>query len=116
MLIRCPWRGPRRAYTPLLGPGWAGQSSSPELEVRRRRGPARARARQDTFGVAAPGWLVQVDEEPVNTIDELLVAVRAGKFQGREWLRFRAIDSEGRPSVRALHPDGTFWPTVELVR
>jgi len=99
--------------------------------VAERGGPVRAHTRPgqglyfwyvfpgspaDTFGVAAPGWLVQVDEEPVNTIDELLVAVRAGKFQGREWLRFRAIDSEGRPSVRALHPDGTFWPTVELVR
>merc|ERR1712187_477855 len=70
----------------------------------------------DTFGVLAPGWLVQVDEEPTGGIDELLNAVKAGKFEGREWLRCRTMDCEGRPSVRALQPYPVFWPLIELAR
>jgi len=68
----------------------------------------------DTFGLSAPGWLVQVDDEELLSIDALLEAIHAGKFKGRDWLRCRTMDSEGRPTVRALQPDETFWPTVEL--
>lgn len=70
----------------------------------------------DTFGIKAPGWLVQVDDVELLSIDALLTAIRAGKFRGREWLRCRTMDSEGRPIVRALQPDPVFWPTVELTR
>jgi len=70
----------------------------------------------DTFGLSAPGWLVQVDEEATPSIDGLLDVIRSGKLSGREWLRCRTMDSEGRPTVRALQPDAKFWPTVELAR
>ncbi|CAE8581024.1 unnamed protein product [Polarella glacialis] len=70
----------------------------------------------DTFELAAPGWLVQVDSEPTPSIDRLLELLRSGKFHGREWLRCHIMDSEGRPTVRALKPDQLFWPTVELTR
>eukprot|EP00929_Paragymnodinium_shiwhaense_P101545 TRINITY_DN64701_c0_g1_i1.p1 TRINITY_DN64701_c0_g1~~TRINITY_DN64701_c0_g1_i1.p1 ORF type:complete len:1087 (+),score=246.26 TRINITY_DN64701_c0_g1_i1:172-3432(+) len=70
----------------------------------------------DTFGVTGPGWLVQVDDEPTPSIERLLELIASGTFRGREWLRCRTVDSEGRPTVRALQPDRLFWPTVELVR
>lgn len=70
----------------------------------------------DTFGLVAPGWLVQVDDEATGSMDSILDALHAGKFQGREWLRCQTMDAEGRTTVRALQPDALFWPTVELVR
>jgi len=70
----------------------------------------------DTFGLVAPGWLVQVDDEATPNIDCLVQAACAGKFRGREWLRCCTMDSEGRPTVRALQPDPLFWPTMELHR
>mmetsp|Transcript_11262 Transcript_11262/g.26579 ORF Transcript_11262/g.26579 Transcript_11262/m.26579 type:complete len:1017 (+) Transcript_11262:1-3051(+) len=68
----------------------------------------------DTFGLMAPGWLVSVDDEATPNIGSLLEAVSSGKFRGREWLRCCTMDSEGRPTVRALQPDSVFWPTIEL--
>eukprot|EP00927_Polykrikos_kofoidii_P072471 TRINITY_DN68587_c0_g1_i1.p1 TRINITY_DN68587_c0_g1~~TRINITY_DN68587_c0_g1_i1.p1 ORF type:complete len:1221 (+),score=175.31 TRINITY_DN68587_c0_g1_i1:79-3663(+) len=70
----------------------------------------------DTFSIAGPGWLVQVNDEPTPSIEALLAVLRSGTLSGCTWLRCRTVDSEGRPTVRALQPDELFWPTVELVR
>jgi len=70
----------------------------------------------DTFSLIAPGWLVQVDDEELLSIDQLLKVIHSGKLKGREWLRCHTMDSEGRPTVRAIQPDPVFWPTVELSR
>merc|ERR1711924_461836 len=70
----------------------------------------------DTFGIAGPGWLMQVNDEPTPNIERLLEVIHTGKFCGVEWLRCSTMDSEGRRTVRALQPDKLFWPTLELVR
>jgi len=68
----------------------------------------------NTFGLMAPGWLVQVNDEPTPSIKHLLEVVKSGKLRGCEWLRCHTMDSEGRPTVHALQPDPLFWPTMEL--
>eukprot|EP00812_Abedinium_dasypus_P013219 NODE_6729_length_487_cov_273.870370.p2 GENE.NODE_6729_length_487_cov_273.870370~~NODE_6729_length_487_cov_273.870370.p2 ORF type:complete len:94 (+),score=4.42 NODE_6729_length_487_cov_273.870370:3-284(+) len=70
----------------------------------------------NTFGVLAPGWLVQVNDEPTTSVERLLELVKAGAFRGCEWLRCHTMDSEGRPTVHALQADTVFWPTMELTR
>mmetsp|Transcript_92212 Transcript_92212/g.192818 ORF Transcript_92212/g.192818 Transcript_92212/m.192818 type:complete len:1083 (+) Transcript_92212:50-3298(+) len=70
----------------------------------------------DTFGLRPPGWLVQVDDQPTDSIDTLLEIIHSGKLKGRSWLRCCTTDAEGRETVRALQPDPDFWPTVELCR
>jgi len=70
----------------------------------------------DTFGLTAPGWLVQVDEDDTPSIDGLLEIIHSGRLKGREWLRCCTMDADGRQTVKALQPDAIFWPTVELAR
>jgi len=70
----------------------------------------------DTFGVLGPGWLVQINDEKTPSIDHLLDVIHSGVLKGCQWLRCRIMDSEGRPTVRAIQPDALFWPTVEFAR
>merc|ERR1712048_1476214 len=65
----------------------------------------------ETFGVTGPGWLIQVNDVPTPSIDELLSVIRSGIFKESQWLRCRTVDAEGRPTIRALQPDRCFWPT-----
>jgi len=59
-------------------------------------------------------FVIAVEGEPVNNLDDLLALVKARKQD--EITRLTVISMSGRKSIITVKPEYNFWPTFEIVR
>ena len=67
----------------------------------------------DSTDIAPVRWIVEVNNHPVNNIDNLLTEIL--KLKHQEYVRVRTMDWQGSEALSTLRLDLHFWPTTELV-
>jgi len=57
-------------------------------------------------------WILEVDETPVSSVEELLQLVKERKWEQGSYVRVKQVSRRGITSVVSIKVDERFWPTL----
>ena len=61
-------------------------------------------------------WILEVDETPVNSIQELLQVVEEKKWEQGKYITIKQVNRKGITSVVSVKVDDRFWPCMSWTK